>query len=969
VKGNSFFLFFLILIVTYRAQNPTFNFQKLGNEEGLTNNNVLHITQHANGLMYFTSQNGIYYYGGDRFTKLVIDSLKTNSLHSIAFKNDNELYLSVNGEGIALYNLKTKKYTMVPELKIKGNNAEQFMMDNDYAYFLSRQIKFSVRDLKTGEDVVEESERKLKENRPYCMLRTQDKKILLGRSDGLYEVKGNRQVRMEALKNIQVNSIAEAPDGRIIAGCNNKIVFIKDGKIEKEFTPHIKTATFNLGGDKSIDNIIADSFGRVWFTAYPGESLYLLQNETVYDIFDLLGIQQELIQYIFKDRDENIWIGTLDDGVYYIQNTFLNSMNFSFNSKILNVNKIFMKNDLLVAATSNGLYGLNLLNNQTKTLSKPDVYKENVTSIAELDNIIYYASNSRLGMAPSIFMDSRNTYKFKPVQSAQICPMNSNELAATDIYGRDLLRYEISSGKIKDTIISFPDYKIKVTALIQFNGKLYAGTNNGLYVYDIKSGKSEKMPAREVSFRINDLAAIDGKLYAAHESGITEVASNRLIQNAGHLNLSSVKKITTVKDKICLATGEGVFICDKNFVPLKIISKSAGLSSNSVSDIVVNENRIGIATARGVATSDILSFLNFNSTLRPVSIEYIRVNGVNADSEFNTLSLKSDQDNLEIRFISPFFNNYNSKQYYRYRYNGGSWNFINDNSFSYGIPSGGKHRFDISASIDNINWSEPTTINITKEEKLSESNLIYWLITLGGLCLIAAVSFVIIRRVNAAAKKRLEEERQVNLLKHQAMNSLLSPHFIFNSLTSIQNYINSNNSLKASEYLAKFSRLIRMIIEKAAQSDITLNDELIRLNYYLELEKERFKNKFDFHIHVDEKLNRGEIKIPNMIIQPHVENCIIHGILPKMEHGTLNINFTKTQDNKLLIKIEDDGIGLIKAKEHAKTGHKSLGTSTIRTILEINSKLSGKKQTVSMVDKSTLNPPSNGTLITIELEL
>src|SRR5581483_46343 len=106
-----------------------------------------------------------------------------------------------------------------------------------------------------------------------------------------------------------------------------------------------------------------------------------------------------------------------------------------------------------------------------------------------------------------------------------------------------------------------------------------------------------------------------------------------------------------------------------------------------------------------------------------------------------------------------------------------------------------------------------------------------------------------------------------------------------------------------------------------------------------------------------------------MIIQPHVENCIIHGILPKMEHGSLNINFTKTQDNRLLIKIEDDGIGLIKAREHAKTGHKSLGTNTIKNILEINSKLSGKKQTVSMVDKSTLNPPSNGTLITIELEL
>ena len=200
------------------------------------------------------------------------------------------------------------------------------------------------------------------------------------------------------------------------------------------------------------------------------------------------------------------------------------------------------------------------------------------------------------------------------------------------------------------------------------------------------------------------------------------------------------------------------------------------------------------------------------------------------------------------------------------------------------------------------------------------------------------------------------------------MNALLSPHFIFNSLTSIQNYINSNNGLKASEYLAKFSRLIRMIIEKAAQSEITLQDELARLTYYLELEKERFKNKFDFTIKVDENLNKSEIKIPNMIIQPHVENCIIHGISPKLEHGTLSVIFKKAGDNKIFITIEDDGIGLIKAKEHAKTGHKSLGTSTIKNILEINSKLSGKKQNVTMVDKSTLTPPSSGTIITIELE-
>jgi LytS/YehU family sensor histidine kinase len=265
-------------------------------------------------------------------------------------------------------------------------------------------------------------------------------------------------------------------------------------------------------------------------------------------------------------------------------------------------------------------------------------------------------------------------------------------------------------------------------------------------------------------------------------------------------------------------------------------------------------------------------------------------------------------------------------------------------------------------------WSDSTVLKIVKEEKLTERQSIYWLITLGSLLLIVLISFIWVRRVKINARKRLQDEQQVNVLKHQAMNSLLSPHFIFNSLTSIQNYINTNNSLRASEYLAKFSRLIRMIIEKAAQSEISLHDELSRLTYYLELEKERFKHKFDYKINIDEDINTHEIMIPNMIIQPHVENCIIHGILPKNEHGTLTISFTRMANRRFMITIEDDGIGLIKAKEHAKAGHKSLGTSTIQNILEINSKLSGKSQKVSMVDKSTLDASANGTLITIELE-
>ena len=120
---------------------------------------------------------------------------------------------------------------------------------------------------------------------------------------------------------------------------------------------------------------------------------------------------------------------------------------------------------------------------------------------------------------------------------------------------------------------------------------------------------------------------------------------------------------------------------------------------------------------------------------------------------------------------------------------------------------------------------------------------------------------------------------------------------------------------------------------------------------------------------VDEDVNTLDIKIPNMIIQPYAENSIIHGILPKHEHGNLYIRFKKDGEHTLLIIIEDDGIGYNKAKENAKAGHKSLGTRTIENILELNTKLTGKKQKVEIIDKLDLPNQEQGTRITITLQL
>jgi sensor histidine kinase YesM len=968
---NFYRIYFLILFLAspafLKSQTPSFNFQKLGSEEGLNNANIFNIEQNLDGLMYITTQNGIYYYDGYNFNKLAIDSLKSNTLLNVGISNRNTLYLSVREEGIFSADLATKVLKPLPSLKF-DNNADNFIISENFAYLLTSSVKLAMINLRTGKMVEDQVTAREKPNRAYCMFRTLGGKILIGRSDGLYDATDGTQKKMPVMGNNTVHSITEARNGDLVIGTSSKIVIVRNGLIEKEITPTYKTKsfTFQMGGEKSIDNIIADDFGRIWFTSYPDENLYLYQDNVVHDVFNILDISPTLIKCIYKDQKQNIWIGTFNDGVYYIQNPFFNSINFSFNNNNLNVNQVYLKGNLLVAATSNGLYGLNLTNNQTKVLSKPDaVLMEPVTSISEMNGALYYSKSSDFNMSPSIFLDSKMAYKFKPVIAKLFYPLNNSQSILVD-FQADVLLCNTEGTKVIDTLLSFSDYRISVNALLRIKDQLYIATSNGLFIYHFQTKKYEHPVRSELNFNINDLAVIGDKLYAAHESGITDVNARKLIQQTGHFRLNSVRKIKQFNNQVWLATLDGVFICNQDLEPIKILNKASGLLSNSINDITLNEQTVSIATARGIAITQFKNINDYSSKLKPVTINYVNCNGENIATNNNSIALTANQEDVTIYFFSPFFNKPN-KQFFRYKLDNSEWKTLDGLSLNVQL-TGGTHKIEISASADNILWSDNTVLDIIKEEKLSEKKALYWLITVGALLLVTLISMVWIKRVKVKAKKRLTEEQQVNLLKHQAMNSLLSPHFIFNSLTSIQNYINTNNSLKASEYLAKFSRLIRMIIEKASQSNISLYDELARLTYYLELEKERFKNKFDYVIEIDDSINTHEIFIPNMIIQPHVENCIIHGILPKQEHGTLTISFKKPAGNKFLIRIEDDGIGLIKAKEHVKTGHKSLGTSTIKDILEINSKLTGKKQKVSMTDKTTLDPNLHGTIITIELD-
>ena len=162
------------------------------------------------------------------------------------------------------------------------------------------------------------------------------------------------------------------------------------------------------------------------------------------------------------------------------------------------------------------------------------------------------------------------------------------------------------------------------------------------------------------------------------------------------------------------------------------------------------------------------------------------------------------------------------------------------------------------------------------------------------------------------ARTKAEFQQQATELEMQALRAQMNPHFIFNSLNSINRFILQNNSEQASEYLIKFSKLVRLILQNAQDSLISLESELESLGLYLELEALRLENRFDYKITLSKDLDLFALKVPPLIVQPYAENAIWHGLTHKEEKGHLEINVSE-ENGYLFFKITDDGIGRNKA--------------------------------------------------------
>ncbi|MFC4739495.1 tetratricopeptide repeat protein [Flavobacterium ponti] len=253
---------------------------------------------------------------------------------------------------------------------------------------------------------------------------------------------------------------------------------------------------------------------------------------------------------------------------------------------------------------------------------------------------------------------------------------------------------------------------------------------------------------------------------------------------------------------------------------------------------------------------------------------------------------------------------------------------------------------------------------LKEEAKSSKLKLLF-----GGLIalLLFGIGFLIYNRMQL--KKTLTLQKELAEYEQKALHLQMNPHFVFNCLGSISSFIVQNGTDSAIKYLSKFSKLMRLTLEYSKESLIPIDKEIESLQNYLELEQLRFNHKFNFIIRKSPEIE-DDVALPPLIIQPFIENAIIHGVIPKKELGSVTINFS-IQENSLICTILDDGIGINQSKlnkENSVIAHKSMALDIIKKRLEMIASSTSKKATIE-IEELTENNEIKGTKVILQLPL
>ena len=707
--------------------------------------------------------------------------------------------------------------------------------------------------------------------------------------------------------------------------------------------------------DSEIKKALLDKNNNLWFATRNGVIYNQKKEDGSYHSIHLLkgGIAFNL----FQDNEKNIWI-IMQNGLYKLSSDEIKVyQDQQLDSDLYIVDAI--SNEEIITGNSTN----------TITVFDKDFNQKMKNKLASKNERIYNISVNKQKSELSIAAN------FGFVQYE--LPSLNIRHRTTKKYGFKTCRYSpegrlwygaYNDGGYFENRNFYPILKKRTYTILPLgNKKTWFGTVEGLYFCNDTT--CNKVGNELLAQDIRDIQKDENDVLwiATQANGIVlfKDGIKKHITTKNGLAGDNTQKILLEKDFAWIATTRGISKINRLNFSIKNITTSDGLPSNDIRDLHTQNEQIYAATSGGLAVFK--NDFEVYSSPPILSIKSIKIN--NADTLLQTnYKLPYTSNNIKIEFNSSSFKNTRGLEY-QYQLKGLNDQLVSSTVSEANFPSlpPGDYSFFVKTKTPNSDWSEEESVSFYIEKPYWQTywfySLIFFLFFLVGALFFYAIANEFKRR-NEVQKKLMESQLT-------ALRAQMNPHFLFNSLNSIQEFIITNDKRSANYYLSRFSRLVRNILNTSSENEIRLKKEIETLQLYLDLEALRFEKNFEHVFDIDESLDIENIYIPSMLIQPYVENAIKHGLMHKRGMKKLFIRFLK-KENILICEVEDNGIGRERSIEIQKQNPKVYTSKAMSLTKErldlINSSIPSKLD-LEIIDLKNKNNESMGTKVIIQVPI
>jgi anti-sigma regulatory factor (Ser/Thr protein kinase) len=974
-----FILYFCSTLFSQAQQAIHYN-----TDNGLPSNHVYQIEEDPDGFMWFTTSMGVTKFNGKEFkTYTTQDGLPTNDIWRIEATDNGKIWFFAKTKKMGyIYNDSVFSYPL------EGNSTQHpqnFIIDkNSVSFTAINNNKYGNYELKGSSWVMDDFV-----SREYSIQHLTKKGVFI-------------------TKNLYIHN---SDNEHYLFSDNFNILYtFKEPKQTKNITAYLHKIISKLYYFKKNDNlIIANPYGLV---------LYNLKDSTIYasylfrkkyTINEIQNNNPEVQQYgnnyqvsrmnewvsfdkklnvierrefddneipvhIFKDQTGNFWKANQKSGITVYPSTSINNKYYFKDNKIQTVN--YENGILFINISNKGWYVLDTANGDAKCIIS------NIGKVYEMgyhDQLkTYYFYNSRS------FWYGKDLNKLKKINYINI-PLANRGIINCTAGAKSIIEDE--NFFLAITIASYLKldsnfnpifienqntdrwYTQGGKALIKHNGKIYVG-GDGLYEvkgYNIKP-KPIKNPLLQAA--VNTIIPFNKEFMLVGTDGFGAYfydGESIVIPIRGSEG-NTINKIIIDKDNIWMATGKGIHRYNGtnvyNFDKTESIFDEDGLLENNINSICIAGDKLYVAQDNGLVVIK-LDKDKYKKNIKPyyAGSEYY-------NSKTNTYTIEYGA-NISIPFKVM---NLPSQKYIRYYYKTNTddhWTPSEVPTLVLGKQPPGAYTISFLA-IDQHKNIGKMSISLVVIPLWYQTLFIKILALLVGLACVILVTLFFRKRTENKKKAELLLSKTLADLELKALRSQMNPHFVFNSLNAIQYYIIKNKPELSEEYLAKFSRLIRLFFEYSKYDSLKMFQEIDLLSRYLEIEKLRFENKLEYNIYVDPEIDVEDIEVPSMILQPIVENAVNHGVFHKKGNGLIILSFKRLNTSAILISIIDDGVGILAMKEIQQEdsgNYRSKSSEVIKERLKILSenKLSKWKVDYKIEDRGTINPNETGTLVEIIL--